>query len=43
MKKLILDDKLRDKFASKLYETVRNKFSWDVTAKKIIKDIRMDS
>ena len=43
MKKLILDDKLRDKFASKLYETVRNRFSWDVTAKKIIKDIRMDS
>ena len=39
MEKLILDNKLRVKFANNLYDTVKNNFSWEVTAKKIIKDI----
>lgn len=42
MDKLILDEKLRNRFASNLYVTVKNNFSWDVTAKKIIKDINLD-
>lgn len=38
MEKLILDSKLRVRFASNLYDTVKNNFSWEVTAEKILKD-----
>lgn len=39
MEKLIFDDKLRSKFANELNKTVKKKFTWEVTAKKILKDI----
>lgn len=39
MEKLILDSKLRKSLADNLYDTVKNKFSWGVTAKKILKDM----
>lgn len=38
MEKLILDSNLRGKFANNLYDTVKNNFSWEVTAEKILKD-----
>ena len=41
MEKLILDSKLRVKFANNLYDTVKNNFSWEVTAKKLVKDIKL--
>lgn len=41
MELLIKDEVLRKKYADALYETVRDKFSWEVTAKKIIKDIKL--
>lgn len=42
MEELLLDSKLRDKLAMELYKIVKNKFSWDVTAKKILNDIKLD-
>lgn len=39
MEKLIVDAKLRNRLAKRLYENVKSKFSWEVTAKKILKDI----
>ena len=39
MKKLIDDSKLREKLSKNLNETIKNKFSWQVTAKKILKDM----
>ena len=41
MEKLILDDKLRDKLSKDLYDTVKEKFTWEVTAKKILKDMNL--
>ena len=41
MDKLINDKKLREKLATELYVTVNNKFSWEVTAKKILKDMNL--
>ena len=41
MDKLINDKKLREKLATELYATVNNKFSWEVTAKKILKDMNL--
>ncbi len=43
MEKLIVDEDLRRKLAKQLHQTVRNQFSWDVTAKKILKDIKLTS
>ena len=42
MERLILDDKLRKNFSNKLYDTVKNKFTWDVTAMKILNDINLE-
>ena len=39
MDKLINDSYLRKNLSSNLYDTVLNKFSWDVTSDKILKDI----
>jgi len=39
MEKLILNDEMRYRLADNLYNTVKKKFSWEVTAKKILKDI----
>lgn len=39
MEKLILDDKKRREYADNLYKTIEKKFLWEVTAKKILKDI----
>lgn len=39
MEKLILDRKLEDKLSKNLKEEIKNKFSWQVTAKKILKDM----
>jgi glycosyltransferase involved in cell wall biosynthesis len=39
METLILNKKLREKYANELYKTIEEDFSWDVTAKKIIDDI----
>ena len=39
MERLIVDSKLRKSLADNLYDTVKNKFSWEVTAKKILKDM----
>ena len=39
MEKLIVDSKLRKRLADNLYDTVKNKFSWEVTVKKILKDM----
>ena len=41
MELLIKNEDLRKKYADVLYETVRDKFSWEVTAKKIVKDIKL--
>lgn len=41
MDKLINDKKLREKLAEELYETICDKFSWEVTAKKILKDMNL--
>lgn len=41
METLILDKKLREKYAKALYNTVKTKFSWEVTAKKILNDIKL--
>ena len=40
MEKLILDSELREKYSNELHKTIENDFSWDVTAKKIINDIK---
>ena len=40
MEKLIVDEKLRNKFANNLYKTVKEKFLWSVTSKKIISDVK---
>lgn len=42
MEKLLLDEDLRKKFARVLYNTVKNKFTWEKTAKKILKDIGLE-
>lgn len=39
MEELILNESKRHKLAEKLYDDVLTKFSWEVTAKKIIKEI----
>ena len=39
MKKLIDDKKLREKYTKELEKTIREEFSWDETAKKIVKDM----
>ena len=39
MKKLTDDSKLRQELANNLYDTIKNNFSWQVTAKKILKDM----
>lgn len=41
MEKLLLDRKLREKYANNLYNTVKDKFSWEVTAKKILEDMNL--
>lgn len=41
MEKLIIDSKLKEKLAKQLKEDIKNKFSWEVTAKKILKDINI--
>lgn len=41
MKKLIDDSKLRGKLSKNLNETIKNKFSWQVTVKKILKDMEV--
>ena len=42
MKKLIDDPKLIKLLASTLKEDIKNKFSWEVTAKKILKDMGVE-
>lgn len=42
MKKMIDDSKLRKTLASALKEDIKNKFSWEVTAKKILKDMEVE-
>ena len=39
MDTLISSKELRNKFSSNIYNTILDKFSWNVTAKKILKDI----
>lgn len=39
MKKMIDDDALRKKLANNLHNDVKNNFSWQATAKKILKDM----
>lgn len=41
MEKLIVNDNLRIEYATKLYKTIETKFSWEVTAKKILKDMEV--
>lgn len=41
MEKLILNDEDRRKLADNLFITIKKKFSWDVTTKKILKDINL--
>jgi len=41
MDKLIIDDKLRNHFADALYDTIKSKFTWEVMARKILKDINL--
>ena len=43
MDELILDGELRKKLAASLSNTVRDKFTWEVTSKKILNDIGLDS
>lgn len=40
MERLIKDEKLRKELANNLYDTIMNKFSWDVTSDKIIENIK---
>lgn len=42
MEKLILDKDLRLKLSNNLYDTVKKKFTFDVTAKKILEDINLE-
>lgn len=42
MEELILNDQLRMDLAVNLYDTVKNKFSWEVTAKKILIDMELE-
>lgn len=42
MKKMVEDKNLREKLAKALNETIRNKFSWEVTANKILRDMEVD-
>ena len=39
MERLILDENLRKKIADNLYSIAKNKFSWEVTAKNVLKDM----
>jgi len=39
MEKLILDKDLRKVYAENVYNTAKSKYSWEATAKKILKDI----
>lgn len=41
MEKLLLDKSLRKKLSKELNKTIKNNFSWDVTIKKIIKDMEV--
>ena len=42
MEQLIISEELRLELASALHETVQTKFSWEATAKKIVKDMGLD-
>lgn len=42
MESLINDDELRKKYSNALRNTVKNEFSWEVTAKQILKDMEVD-
>ena len=42
MEKLILDDNIRKTYANKLYDTVKRKFSWEVTVRKILSVMNLE-
>jgi glycosyltransferase involved in cell wall biosynthesis len=41
MEHLIIDGDKRKMLADKLYDTVKEKFSWEVTAKKVLNDMNL--
>lgn len=42
MERLILDENLRERYANNLYNTAKDKFTWEKTAKKILKDMGLE-